>query len=359
MSTQSEKTHGYEVREGGDELRTDEQMVEFEHVDDLLASEDALEDQPTVVYAGWWRRFAGFVLDAILPVSIILVFALGTEVLDRPPWLVVLAVAASVVVAALAVANVVYLQGATGFTLGKSAVDARTQSEDTGRPVGSLRAFVRMVLHLVDTAPLFAGWFNPLRDAKSRTFADKLSGCVVVRASLSTRGAGVGNAPDRRRRTRWGVAVLVFVWVALLAGLVIAQQFSQNAQDRVLEDNSVQSVTAASDAAEALLTYSPDDVETALVDARSALTGNFLDYYTQYTDAIVIPTAKEQGVTTAANVGAAAVVTVSDTTASVLLFLDQSTSSTAQPTASATASSVLVDLVKIDGRFMISEFKPM
>jgi uncharacterized RDD family membrane protein YckC len=72
-------------------------------------------------------------------------------------------------------------QGRTGQSLGKSAVGTRLVSLRTGQPVGTGMALVRQVAHLLDGWSLMIGYLWPLWDAKRQTFADKLTGSVVVK----------------------------------------------------------------------------------------------------------------------------------------------------------------------------------
>ena len=56
-----------------------------------------------------------------------------------------------------------------------------------------------------------------------------------------------------------------------------------------------------------LLSYSPDNLDKDLDAAKSHLTGDFLTYYTQFTDQVVRPAVKTKKVSTSANVVQAAV----------------------------------------------------
>lgn len=71
-------------------------------------------------------------------------------------------------------------QGETGQTFGKRQVGVRLIRVRDRRAVGPLLSIGRQLLHVVDVAPLGAGFLWPLRDAKRQTFADKIAGTVVV-----------------------------------------------------------------------------------------------------------------------------------------------------------------------------------
>ncbi|PEG41230.1 hypothetical protein CQY20_05800 [Mycolicibacterium agri] len=119
-----------------------------------------------------------------------------------------------------------------------------------------------------------------------------------------------------------------------------------------------ESVQAAKDSAVAMLTYTPDTVEQQLTAARERLTGGFLQHYTELTNNVVIPGAKEKQISAVASVPGAASVSADPAHAVVLLFINQTvTVGTGVP--SDTASSVRVTLDKVDDRWLISQFEPL
>lgn len=118
------------------------------------------------------------------------------------------------------------------------------------------------------------------------------------------------------------------------------------------------SIQAAKDSTIALLSYTPDKVEEQLGAARDLLTGEFRDSYTDLTNDVVIPGAKEKQISAVASVPAAASVSVSSDEAVVLLFVNQ-TVNVGQDPPTDTASSVRVTLEKVDDRWLISKFDPV
>ncbi|MGV0800810.1 hypothetical protein ABQF26_27845, partial [Mycolicibacterium elephantis] len=93
--------------------------------------------------------------------------------------------------------------------------------------------------------------------------------------------------------------------------------------------------------------------------AKSNLTGDFLSYYTQFTEQIVTPAAKEKNVKTSAAVVRAAVSEMQPDSAEVLVFVNQVTTSKENPDGAFAASSVKVGMEKIDGRWLIAQFDPV
>lgn len=116
---------------------------------------------------------------------------------------------------------------------------------------------------------------------------------------------------------------------------------------------------AAKEGIEAALSYSPENLEQDLDTARSHLTGQFLDYYSDFTAKVVTPAATEKGVKTEANVARAAVSQMRPNQAEVLVFVNQVTTSKDRPTPALATSTVMVTMVKTGGRWLISDFKPV
>jgi Mce-associated membrane protein len=118
-------------------------------------------------------------------------------------------------------------------------------------------------------------------------------------------------------------------------------------------------ISAASDGAVAVLSYSPDTLDRDFSSAKSHLTGDFLNYYNQFTQQIVAPAAKEKSVKTSAVVLRAALSEFHPDSAVVLLFVNQTTQTKDRPEPTLTSSSVVVQLTKADGKWLISSFNPV
>ena len=153
-----------------------------------------------IPYAQWSRRVAGRLLDGLfaflaalpLVVGFIVLFATADYV-DAPDGSteihmshagttagVILIAFGFIFAIAFEIWNVFVRQGATGYSLGKSIVGIRLIKEATGQPIGGGWAFLREILHAVDSALLYLGWLWPLWDRKRQTFADKIVETVVI-----------------------------------------------------------------------------------------------------------------------------------------------------------------------------------
>ncbi|WP_431306097.1 hypothetical protein [Mycobacterium hubeiense] len=163
------------------------------------------------------------------------------------------------------------------------------------------------------------------------------------------------------RAARANVGVIVVV-LALFASAGVAAWLYTN-QYRPDQQRNSDARQVALDAAKsgtiALLSYSPEKLEQDFAAAKSHLTGDFLSYYTQFTEQIVTPAAKEKSVKTAASVIRAAVIDLQPDSADVLVFINQTTTSKENPDGAFAASSVKVGLKKIDGSWLISAFDPV
>jgi Mce-associated membrane protein len=163
----------------------------------------------------------------------------------------------------------------------------------------------------------------------------------------------------RRYLPKWRpilVAVLVVASVGLAAGLFLFQY----RPDRQIDDAAAhQAIRAASDDAVASLSYSADSLDRDLANAKSHLTGDFLAYYKKFTQQIVAPMVQQKHITQKAVVVRAAVSELHPDSAVVLLFLNQSTTSTDKPQPLVTPSSVRVTLTKVNGSWLISKLDPV
>jgi Mce-associated membrane protein len=170
---------------------------------------------------------------------------------------------------------------------------------------------------------------------------------------------GVAGRVRRGARRYWAAIALAVALVAA-AGLASWMFFFVYQPDRQTDDAGGQSaIEAAADGTVALLSYSPDSLDKDFATAKSKLTGSFLSYYTQFTEQIVAPAAKQKSVKTQASVVRAALSEIHPDSAVVLVFINQTTESKDRPDASFINSAVRVSLQKIDGGWLISSFDPV
>jgi Mce-associated membrane protein len=163
----------------------------------------------------------------------------------------------------------------------------------------------------------------------------------------------------RTVRARVGVILLAAALVAS-AGVAAWLYFNQYRPDSETDAAASHvALDAAKNGTIALLSYSPETLDKDFAAAKSHLTGDFLSYYTQFTEQIVTPAAKQKSVKTTASVVRAAVSELHPDSAVVLVFINQNTTSKENPDGAFAASSVKVGMKKIDGTWLISSFDPV
>ena len=167
-------------------------------------------------YAHWGLRAAAAVIDRVLQIPFVVVQVIGLVIafdgggltwVERPgfasfndtvsvteplittnTW-IGLAIAA---VAALAwtrffVWNTRVRQGRRGASIGKSCMNLVVVSELDGRPIGTVRTWVRGWIHLLDLLTLGIGYLWPLWDRKRQTFADMVMKTAVLHLPPTSR----------------------------------------------------------------------------------------------------------------------------------------------------------------------------
>ncbi len=172
--------------------------------------------------------------------------------------------------------------------------------------------------------------------------------------------AAIASFAKPKRETDWS-RIVAFAVLPVLAFVLAVGAGALKFLDSGVRDSDVareKSMQAAKDSTVALLSYKPDTVEQQLTAARDRLTGEFRDQYTDLTNNVVIPGAKEKQISAVASVPAAASVSANPGEAVVLLFVNQ-TVTVGNGVPADTASSVRITLDKVDDRWLISKFEPV
>jgi Mce-associated membrane protein len=163
------------------------------------------------------------------------------------------------------------------------------------------------------------------------------------------------------RRVAWWVLVAALATATIAAASLGGWQLlAKNRQPPPVADQPAArraAIQAASDCTVKILSYTPDTLEQDFAATRACLSGEFLSYYNQFTKEVVGPAARTKRVTTSATVQQAGVETLGATSATILIFVKQQTSSTEQ-TQMETSSSVRVSLTKVKGTWLINQFNP-
>ncbi|MHA3020692.1 twin-arginine translocation pathway signal [Mycobacterium sp. BMJ-28] len=157
---------------------------------------------------------------------------------------------------------------------------------------------------------------------------------------------------------RWR-ALIVISFLLCSVGVAAATYFGPHREDRDVTAAATQAADAAAEASVALLSYAPNSLDQDLAAARAHLTGEFLTYYSNFAEEILVPAARQKDVHASATVVRAATIEARQDTAQVLIFLNQNTTSRDNPVPAQTASSIKVGLTKVDGMWRISSFDPV
>jgi Mce-associated membrane protein len=153
----------------------------------------------------------------------------------------------------------------------------------------------------------------------------------------------------------------ILVALVLISGSVASWVYFKQYRPDQQTDAGVRStvVRAATDGTTALLSYTPDTLDQDFANAKSHLAGDFLSYYTQFTQQVVAPAAKERQLKTSAHVKGSAVAELHPDSAVVLVFVDQTTTSKDNQQPTLAVSTVILEMNRINGNWMITKFTPV
>lgn len=183
--------------------------------------------------------------------------------------------------------------------------------------------------------------------------ADESGGSDTEREALHD------NPKPITKRFSWTRALgfVLFPAVAIALAAAAGVLKFQDGQARQADLARTQSLHAATDAAVAMLSYTPDNVDKVLPAAEDRLTGSFRESYASLINQVVIPGAKEKKISATATVPAAASTSASSAHAVVMVYINQAiVVGSDAPTN--TASAVQVTLDNVGGRWLISAFDP-
>jgi Mce-associated membrane protein len=162
----------------------------------------------------------------------------------------------------------------------------------------------------------------------------------------------------RRWSARWR-SIIATTLVVAAVGVAAGVYFFLYRPDQQVGDAAAhRAIQTASDGAVAVLSYAPDHVDHDFDKAKSYLTGDFLAYYTKFTEQIAAM-ALQKHVTQTAKVVRAAVSEMHPNSAVVLVFINLTATSKEKPEPQSTASGARVTLTKVKGSWLISNLDPL
>lgn len=198
---------------------------------------------------------------------------------------------------------------------------------------------------------------------------EKVAGPGRLRRAGAVIGASFGTAFRAARRGVAGVIricrarprLFLASWAVMLAlltaGVGMMWWFDRQ-HDTAREASAVVLEAADTDISE-VLSYQAATIDDDLQRARAHLTGDFADEFTRLTNDLIVPTAKQDAITTRAEVTAKSVVDAQPDRVVTLLFITQTTTGSAFPEPKVDGSRVQVTFVDVDGRWLIQDLVPL
>jgi Mce-associated membrane protein len=188
--------------------------------------------------------------------------------------------------------------------------------------------------------------------------SDEAESPAASRGSARTNRLATIKRWIRRCLARWRSIIATSVVVAAV-GVAASLFFVLYRPDQQVGDAAAHgAIRAASDGAVAVLSYDPDHLNRDFATAQSYLTGDFLAYYTKFTEQIAV-LAQQKRVTETAKVVRAAVSELHPKSAVVLVFINQTATSKEKPQPQTTASAARVTLTKVKDSWLISKLDPL
>ena len=178
----------------------------------------------------------------------------------------------------------------------------------------------------------------------------------AMMSNLPSDGAEV--TPERAHRPRPGSGYLLIAATTLALVVLACISGAGYLDDRATDQTRETAVSVAADITPAVLSYKTETVDADVANAKSNLTGAFLEYFDKYTAEAVIPTAKAEQTSTNWTTSGAALIRAEPESAVVLLYLDGEIRRAGVEPQHA-ASTVRVHLVKADGRWLITQLEAL
>ncbi|HEX3823043.1 MAG TPA: hypothetical protein VHV79_01105 [Mycobacteriales bacterium] len=162
------------------------------------------------------------------------------------------------------------------------------------------------------------------------------------------------------------VAIALVLVVAALLGIVLHRLSAQNDRQHAaataayLGGPAAQAAEAsASREATATLTYNYKTLAANFATAEAGMTPSFRASYLKSTETLVTPTAPKTQADSTAAVTAGGVSQASATTATVLLFVDQTVTNNLLAHPRLDRSRIEVSMVKVNGKWLINNLVPL
>ena len=192
---------------------------------------------------------------------------------------------------------------------------------------------------------------RPIAGTRNRSRLGQPSAAAALpRPAAAPRPAPAAATGARRADVVSLVALLLAVSLTLTAGLLVLRARAEAAVERARHQGQASAESAAVD----LLSYDYRHLDRDFARARRSLTGRFADDYAATTEKVVRPTAEQVHAVVRAEVAASSVVRASVDQVVVLLFIDQTTTSTRLQEPKVDLDRVRITLQPRAGRWLVS-----
>lgn len=163
----------------------------------------------------------------------------------------------------------------------------------------------------------------------------------------------------RRCLAMWRPILATAVVIAAIAAATGVYYLQYRPAQQLSEAATRQAVQAASDGVVAVVSYSYDHLDQDIAKAKSLSCGEFLAYYSKFSQDFIAPAARNGHLKATAKILRAAISEMHPDSAVVLVFMNQDTTGKDKPEPLTTAASVVVTLTKVEGSWLISKLDPL
>jgi Mce-associated membrane protein len=178
------------------------------------------------------------------------------------------------------------------------------------------------------------------------------------RTYLTTRRRTMITVRNWGRRRLTAVATVVGILaIGLIATAVVGYVEIQKEAD--VDHARDAAIHEATESIPKVLTYQPATVQADLNAASALLTGDFRSKFDSLGVQVIVPSAQEQGIATSASVVETSTVSASESQVTLLVFVNQSSTTAADPTPKIAGSRIKVTLRNTEGSWLISELSPV
>jgi Mce-associated membrane protein len=186
------------------------------------------------------------------------------------------------------------------------------------------------------------------------------------RPVLQVLARGVAALPRRsvtragRLPLRWRITSMAVLGAGVVAVAVASVLLATEAhRDDTGERARGAALAAATTEIRQILSYDYRNIGSDLATANSDTTGQFRGQFGILAGQLIGPAATQQHTVTTATVPNASVISATADQVVVLLFIDQSTTSKAQPKPQLTASQIRVTMEYVGGRWLVAQFQAL